>query len=138
MSWKIPHCGNAKRPFSLATGISGSAEYGLAGRRVSEKGDALSGAPLETVSKQVAAVHAEFLLVHPFREGKGRLARWLADLIFLQACYPMPLYNFSGKGSVKRKKAYLNAVIAGYGQDYSPLTLFFRECVEARLLEFEE
>lgn len=95
-------------------------------------------APLETVSGQVAAVHAEFLLVHPFREGNGRLARWIADLMFLQAGYPMPRYIFSGKGSVARKKTYLDAVIAGYGQDYAPLTAFFRDCVEARLLELEE
>jgi cell filamentation protein len=94
-------------------------------------------AELETVAGQVASVHAEFLLVHPFREGNGRLARWLADLMFLQAGYPMPLYSFSGRGSVLRKKTYLDAVIAGYGQDYAPLTAFFRECVEARLLELE-
>ena len=93
---------------------------------------------LEVVAGKVAAVHAEFLLVHPFREGNGRLARWLADLMFLQAGYPMPLYNFSGKGSVKRKKDYLDAVITGYAQDYAPLTDFFRDGIEARLLELEE
>ena len=93
---------------------------------------------LEAIAGQVAAVHAEFLLVHPFREGNGRLARWLADLMFLQAGYPMPLYNFSGKGSAKRKKDYLEAVITGYTQDYTPLTGFFRDCIEARLLELEE
>ena len=93
---------------------------------------------LEAVARQVAAVHAEFLLVHPFREGNGRLARWLADLMFLQAGYPMPLYNFSGKGSARRKKDYLDAVITGYTQDYAPLTDFFRDCIEARLLELEE
>lgn len=92
-------------------------------------------APLDEVAEQVASVHAELLLVHPFREGNGRLARWLADLMFLQAGYPMPLYNFSGKGSVKRKKDYLDAVIAGYGQGYKPLAAFFRGCVEARLRE---
>lgn len=92
---------------------------------------------IETVAGEVAAVHAEFLLVHPFREGNGRLARWLADLMFLQAGYPMPLYNFSGKGSVRRKKGYLDAVITGYTQDYAPLTGFFRDCIEARLLELE-
>lgn len=95
-------------------------------------------APLNGVAKKVAEIHAEFLLVHPFREGNGRLARWLADLMFLQAGYPMPLYSFSGKGSVKRKKEYLDAVVAGYGQDYAPLTDFFRVCIEARLLELEE
>ena len=82
-------------------------------------------------------MHAELLLVHPFREGNGRLARWLADLMFLQAGFPIPLYNFSGKGSVRRKKDYLDAVVAGYGQDYAPLAVFFRECVEARLRELD-
>ncbi len=93
---------------------------------------------LEKVSMQVASVHAELLLVHPFREGNGRLARWLADLMFLQAGYPMPRYNFSGRGSVKRKQGYLGAVIAGYGQDYALLAVFFRDCVEARLRELDE
>jgi cell filamentation protein len=92
---------------------------------------------LEDVSHAVAAVHAELLLIHPFREGNGRLARWLADLMFLQAGYPLPLYNFSGRGSTKRKADYLNAVIRGYTQDVQPLTGFFRECVEARMRELE-
>ena len=33
------------------------------------------------VARRIAEVHAELLLVHPFREGNGRLARWLADLM---------------------------------------------------------
>lgn len=86
----------------------------------------------------MAIIHAELLLVHPFREGNGRLARWLADLMFLQAGYPIPRYDFSGRGSVQRKKDYLDAVIAGYGQDYAPLSAFFRGCVEARLRELAE
>ncbi len=94
--------------------------------------------PLATVSGQVAAIHAELLLVHPFREGNGRLARWLADLMFLQAGYPPPLYSFSGKGAVKRKTAYLNAVIQGYSQEIQPLADFFRACVEERIRELEE
>ncbi len=93
--------------------------------------------PLEEVSCSVAAVHAELLLVHPFREGNGRLARWLADLMFLQAGYPIPHYNFSGRGSVQRKTAYLNAVIKGYGQEVQPLADFFRDCVEVRIRELD-
>jgi cell filamentation protein len=88
---------------------------------------------LEKISLRIAATHAELLLVHPFREGNGRLARWLADLMFLQAGYPLPLYNFSGRGSMKRKTDYLNAVIRGYSQDYQPLADFFKVCVEERM-----
>jgi len=93
--------------------------------------------PLDVVAGKVASIHAEFLLVHPFREGNGRLARWLADLMFLQAGYPMPKYDFSGKGSVKRKADYLNAVVQGYTQNYVLLADFFRDCVGARLQELE-
>jgi cell filamentation protein len=92
---------------------------------------------LEEIALPIAAVHAELLLIHPFREGNGRVARWLADLMFLQAGYPLPLYNFSGRGSVTRKTAYLNAVIRGYSQDVQPLADFFRECVEDRMRELE-
>jgi len=94
-------------------------------------------ADLNRVSLAVASVHAELLLVHPFREGNGRLARWLADLMFLQAGYPLPLYNFSGRGSVKRKTSYLAAVIRGYSQDVQPLADFFEACVEDRMRELE-
>ena len=92
---------------------------------------------LEGVSHSIATVHAELLLIHPFREGNGRLARWLADLMFLQAGYPLPLYNFSGRGSTKRKADYLNAVIRGYTQDVQPLADFFRGCAEARMRELD-
>jgi len=57
--------------------------------------------------------------------------------MFLQAGFPVPRYNFSGKGSLLRKTWYLNAVIQGYQQDYTPLTAFFRDCVDARLRELE-
>ncbi len=36
---------------------------------------------LQEVARRMAEVHAEFLLIHPFREGNGRLARWLAELM---------------------------------------------------------
>jgi len=38
---------------------------------------------IESVAMALAEVHAELLLIHPFRDGNGRLARWLADLMSL-------------------------------------------------------
>jgi hypothetical protein len=46
-------------------------------------------------------------------------------------------YLFSKRGSVKRKTAYLAAVIRGYSQDVQPLADFFEACVEDRLRELE-
>jgi cell filamentation protein len=94
----------------------------------------LPGALLE-VARQVAEVHAEMLLIHPFREGNGRLARWLAELMCLQAGFPIPDYGFTGKGGEKRQKIYLAAVTRGYGQDYDALTAFFAEAITRRLEE---
>lgn len=78
----------------------------------------------------VAEVHAELLLIHPFREGNGRLARWLSELMILQAGLPLPVYHFTGRGSVKERERYLNAVKAGYVGKYQPLVDFFAEAVE--------
>jgi Fic family protein len=51
------------------------------------------------------------LFIHPFREGNGRLVRWLADLMIAQADLPAPDYGFAGPGSRKRQRQYLNAVM---------------------------
>ena len=85
--------------------------------------------PVEKVAQAMARVHAEFLLVHPFREGNGRLARWLADLMATQAGFPVPDYALSGRGSLLRKERYLGAVRQGYRRDYEPLAVFFVEAI---------
>ena len=40
------------------------------------------------IKKALAEVHAELVLIHPFREGNGRIARALATLMVLQAGLP--------------------------------------------------
>ena len=77
------------------------------------------------VARRIAEVHAEFLLIHPFREGNGRMARWLADLMSLQAGLAAPDYGFTGTNSKLRQKRYLEAVTEGYSTNYEPLTAFF-------------
>lgn len=85
---------------------------------------------LEEATQQLAAVHAELLLIHPFREGNGRIARWLSDLMCLQADLPQPDYGFTGEGSKKNRERYLEAVILGYECNYNALAAFFREALE--------
>jgi len=93
------------------------------------------GETIEDVSLSLAVVHAELLLIHPFREGNGRLARWLADMMAAQAGLPLPDYGFTGRGSRNNKETYLQAVIRGYGQDYEALTRFFTVALERRVSE---
>jgi cell filamentation protein len=84
------------------------------------------------VARRIAEVHAELLLIHPFREGNGRLARWLADLMAFQANLPAPAYGFAGPGSRVRRARYLAAVKQGYVQNYDALADFFAEAMERR------
>jgi cell filamentation protein len=86
--------------------------------------------PLDRVTRDMAEVHAELLLVHPFREGNGRLARWVADIMALQAGCPLPAYHFVGHGANAEKKRYLAAVKRGYLKDYEPLAAFFADAIE--------
>jgi cell filamentation protein len=84
------------------------------------------------VAVAMAKVHAEFLLIHPFRDGNGRMARWLSSLMALQADLSTPKYHFAGRGSVKERNRYLGAVMRGYLKDYAPLADFFAEALGRR------
>ena len=80
---------------------------------------------IPAVAEGIARVHADLLLIHPFREGNGRLSRWLADLMAAQASLPPPDYGFKGRGSLQQKAKYLAAVKAGYNYHTEDLTAFF-------------
>ena len=71
----------------------------------------------------VAKVHAELLFIHPFREGNGRTARLLANLMCAKAGHKLlDLENFS-----KQKfEAYVNAVKAAANKDYKPMETIIR------------
>ncbi len=92
-------------------------------------------ATLQDVAHAIATVHAELLLIHPFRDGNGRLARWLADLMAAQAGLPVPAYGLTGPGSAKRRSVYLEAVRRGYVGEVQALTGFFAAAIERRLRE---
>ena len=86
--------------------------------------------PINRIAMEVAEVHAELLLIHPFREGNGRLARWLAELMVLQTGLPLPIYGFTGRGSTAERKRYLNGVQRGYVRDYRCLADFFVDAIK--------
>ena len=79
---------------------------------------------VEEIAKTLAKVQAEFLLVHPFREGNGRMGRWITNLLALQAGYPELHYGFTGRGMTNNSRTYLEGVIAGYAGDYERLARF--------------
>lgn len=78
----------------------------------------------------LAIVHAELILIHPFREGNGRCARLLATLMGLQA--GLPALDFGWIRGVK-KRSYIAAIHAALNRDYVPMSQVFRAVIAQTL-----
>ena len=74
----------------------------------------------------LARTHAELILIHPFREGNGRLARLLNTLMSLQA--GLPVLDFGGLRG-RAKQDYIAAIHAALDRDYEPLEQVFANVV---------
>ncbi len=73
----------------------------------------------------LAVVHVEFVLIHPFRDGNGRLSRLLATIMALQA--GKPILDFSSLD--KKRPQYFSAIQAGLS-DYNPMRELFRQVLK--------
>lgn len=97
--------------------------------------------PCQNMSKDrlihaLARVHAELILAHPFREGNGRLARWVADLMSLQAGFPALDWEFDVQ-SDERRGEYFSALRDGFAMNFRPLEDLVSLAIEraVRLME---
>jgi cell filamentation protein len=85
---------------------------------------------LEEVIKALAVVHTELVIIHPFREGNGRVARMLATLMALQAGLPpLDFRDMIGRGMTK----YIKAVQAGMDRNYKPMEKVFADVIRKTL-----
>lgn len=87
------------------------------------------------VTQALAEVHVELMLIHPFREGNGRLGRLLAILMALQAGLPVLEFSEMIGG---RKEEYFAAVRAGLDMNYLPMEVLFNAVLERSLLLDQE
>lgn len=76
----------------------------------------------EVLIDALAKVHIEFILVHPFREGNGRLSRLLVNIMALQA--GQPKLDFSVMD--EKKAEYFSTIQAGV-DNYEPMKAIFRQ-----------
>ncbi|GAB1719309.1 MAG: cell division protein Fic [Nitrosospira sp.] len=85
---------------------------------------------VEEQAHALAVVHAELILIHPFREGNGRCARLLAVLMGLQA--GLPVLDFGGiRGEEKLR--YIGAIHAALESNYAPMTAIFEGIITRTL-----
>lgn len=78
------------------------------------------------VARALAVAHAELILIHPFRDGNGRVARLLALLMGLQA--GLPPIDFSPLDRM-HKAHYIGSIHAAVARNYSPMIEIFGEVI---------
>jgi len=94
--------------------------------RLVQKTSAESINDIEIISLKVAEAVPEFLFIHPFREGNGRIGRLLGDIILAKNNFPM-----IGMNLMTDELDYLKRVREGYSKNYKPL----EEIIEEKLIE---
>ena len=71
----------------------------------------------DTLVEAIAVTHVEFILIHPFREGNGRLSRLLADVMAVQSGRdPLDYSTWNAN-----KPAYIQAIHQGVQMEYAPM-----------------
>lgn len=84
----------------------------------------------EMIAGALAATHVELVLIHPFREGNGRIARVLSTLMALQAGLPpLDFRLLAGRG----RNRYFVAVQAGMDRNYAPMEKLFAAVIDRSL-----
>ena len=84
----------------------------------------------DEIAHALAEVHVELMLIHPFREGNGRLGRMLATLMALQA--GLPILDFSELDG-ERREEYFAAIRSGMDREYLPMKRLFVDIIERSL-----
>ena len=85
----------------------------------------------------------EFLSIHPFQDGNGRLSRLLTTLLLLKRNYRFVQYISFEHIIEERKKEYYSSLMAGQQNRYQPTeridawVLFFLECLEILIQRLE-
>lgn len=76
----------------------------------------------------LAEVHVEFILIHPFREGNGRMSRLLLDVMSVKAgLQPMDYTLWD-----EHKDFYFKAIQAGRDRDYRYIERLVRDVLESQ------
>lgn len=79
------------------------------------------------LAEALAETHIELILIHPFRDGNGRLARLLATVMGIQA--GLKELDFSPLAG-KQRESYFSAIRSGLDKDYRPMKNLYEEIIE--------
>ena len=86
----------------------------------------------EELARALAIVHVEFIIIHPFREGNGRVARLLANLMALQA--GRSFINYAPIDRTSQQQGfdeYILGIHQGHAGSYSLMQNIFMKLLAA-------
>lgn len=86
-----------------------------------------SGMTRDELIEAIATVHVEFILMHPFREGNGRISRLLADVMAVQAGREPLDYS----AWERNRGGYVAAIQRGLDRDYEPMKYWVGQALDA-------
>lgn len=90
---------------------------------------------IDELAEALGVVHVEFILIHPFREGNGRTARVLSDLMAIQANYPpLNYHSIDQSGDGNGFRSYVQAIHAGFNGNYAPIKKVFKRVLEESVI----
>jgi len=80
---------------------------------------------IDKITYDLSKLLSEFLFIHPFREGNGRLSRLVCDIILAKNAFPMIGLN------LKNGDNYIEKVHQGYDCNYEPM----KELLKLKIVE---
>ena len=87
-----------------------------------EKENWLKNLPKEEFCEKLAEYYCEFNMIHPFREGNGRVQRLLFEHLALAAGYDLDWKDI-------QKAEWIQANIDGVNVNYDPMASIFKRIV---------
>jgi cell filamentation protein len=79
---------------------------------------------IDSITQDLSKLTSDFLFIHPFREGNGRISRLLCDVILAKNGLPMIGLK------LKKEDNYIQRVHSGYECDYGPMKELLKMKIE--------
>ncbi|MGB6329514.1 MAG: Fic family protein [Halarcobacter sp.] len=83
---------------------------------------------IDTITNDLAKLISDFLFIHPFREGNGRVSRLICDIILAKNGLPMIGLK------LKKSDNYIQKVHSGYECDYEPMKELLKLKIEEEIM----
>ncbi|MFY9084055.1 Fic/DOC family protein [Aliarcobacter cryaerophilus] len=82
---------------------------------------------IDSFTQDLSKVICDFLFIHPFREGNGRLSRLLCDILLAKNGFPMIGLN------LKSGDKYIERIHEGYQCNYEPMSELLKIKIEEEI-----